>query len=195
MTPDFPAGAPAPEMMPAPGGARWCACLRDYLAIAGWIMAVTAAGTLVRAWWSVDISSVPLVVTDMVIFGSTVLPLWIYLSLTEAGAHQAGWGKRGARLRVVATPTRLRAGPIRAGLRNGVKLLPWQLAHIAVVRATLSVDAPALIDTTLAFSLAIPATSLLVAWRDPQHRALHDLIASTRVVWEPESISTREGQI
>jgi uncharacterized RDD family membrane protein YckC len=137
---------------------------------------------LVRTWWPVNMSAVPLVVTDMVVFGSTVLPVWIHLSLSEAGAQQAGRGKRSARLRVVATPTSGRVGPIRAGLRNGVKLLPWQLAHIAVVRATLSVDSPVLIDTTLALSFAIPAASLLVAWREPQHRALHDLIASTRVV-------------
>lgn len=170
------------DMMPAPGRSRWRSCLRDYLAIVAGIMAVTAAGMLVRSRWPIDVSSIPLLLTDTVACGSTVLPAWVYLSVSEAGARQASWGKRAEHLRVVATPRGGAVRPRRVGLRNVVKLLPWQLAHIGVVRSILSVDAPALINTTFTLAIATPAVSLFVAWRDPQHRALHDLVAGTRVV-------------
>jgi uncharacterized RDD family membrane protein YckC len=168
--------------VPAPGGARWRSCLWDYLAIVVWIAFVTAAGLLVRTWCPVDVSAAPLLLTDTVAFVSTVLPVWVYLTWSEAGVRQAGWGKRRAGLRVMATSTSARVGLWRAALRNGVKLLPWQLAHLAVARLILSVDAPLLIVTTYVLSLAVPVVSLVVCWRDPQRRALHDFAAGTRVV-------------
>ena len=170
------------EMLPAPGGARWRSCLWDYLTIVAWIAVVTGAGLLLRSWWPVDVSSASLLLTDTVAFGSTVLPVWIYLTLCEAGARQAPWGKRLAGLRVVATSTQVEVGFGRAALRNAVKLLPWQLAHLAVARLILSADAPVLIATTYALACAVPTVSLVVAWRDPHHRALHDFVANTRVV-------------
>ena len=169
--------------------------MRDYLGIIAWIMAVTAAGKLVGTWWPIEVSSIPLLLTDTVAFGSTVLPAWVYLSVSEAGARQAGWGKRAEHLRVVATRRSGALGLWRAGLRNAVKLLPWQLAHIGVVRSILSVDEHAIINATLALAMAMPVVSLLVAWRDPQHRALHDLVAGTRVISERSPISRQASTV
>jgi uncharacterized RDD family membrane protein YckC len=63
-----------------------------------------------------------------------------------------------------------------------VKLLPWQLAHVAVVRLALGVDQPVVVAISDGAALLLPVASVLVAWRDPQRRALHDLAAGTRVV-------------
>jgi hypothetical protein len=67
-------------------------------------------------------------------------------------------------------------------IRNAVKLLPWQLAHVAVVRIILEVDAPVVIGLTYVLSLAIPVLSMAMAWRDQLHRAMHDRAARTRVI-------------
>jgi hypothetical protein len=73
-------------------------------------------------------------------------------------------------------------GQHREDERHGIKLLPWQLAHVAVVRIILGSDEPVTIGVSYALSLLIPVASITMAWRDPLHRALHDRVAGTRVV-------------
>lgn len=152
----------------------------------------------------------PLVV-DVGAFAATVLPVWVYLTATEAGRRHATWGKRRAGLRVVAAgdggpgvaPEAAPLGVVWVAVRNAVKLLPWQLAHIAVARILLeaggSTDAgtdggmdaglepgtAAVVGVTYTLSLVIPLVSIVMAWRDPLRRALHDGVAGTRVVRRP----------
>lgn len=122
-------------------GARWRASLWDYLAILGWIAVLTVLGLVVRAVLPIPAagSAPPLVVVDLMAFASTVLPVWAYLTLGEAGRSAATWGKRRAGLRVVG-PRDERPGLLRVAVRNAVKLLPWQLAHVAVARLALGSD-------------------------------------------------------
>jgi uncharacterized RDD family membrane protein YckC len=105
----------------------------------------------------------------------------VYLTVTEGGSSQATWGKRRTRLRVVA-PDGGHSPWTHVAVRNAVKLLPWQLAHVAVARLALGVDEPATIATTYVLSLLIPVVSILMVWRDPLRRALHDRVAGTLVV-------------
>ncbi|OMQ16057.1 hypothetical protein A7K94_0205160 [Modestobacter sp. VKM Ac-2676] len=128
-----------------------------------------------------DPGPIPPVAADAVAFGFSVLPVWAYLTVSEAGPRRGTWGKRRTGLAVVTRDGR-RAGGGRIAVRNAVKLLPWQLAHVAVARIIAEVDAPVTVATTYALSLLIPAVSIAIAWRDPAHRALHDLVAGTRVV-------------
>lgn len=170
---------PAP---PAPGGARWRASLWDYLLIVGWLAALTVVGLAVRAVLPTiggEPTYLPLV-ADAVAFVLSVLPVWAYFTVAEASSAQGSCGKRRAGLRVVTAGGR----PItwrQAAVRNAVKLAPWQLAHVAVARIILEVDAPVTIAVTYVLSLLIPVISIAVAWRDPLHRALHDRAAGTRV--------------
>ncbi|MPZ87671.1 MAG: hypothetical protein GEU81_06255 [Nitriliruptorales bacterium] len=101
--------------------------------------------------------------------------------VTEAGPRQASWGKRRARLRVVSSGGG-RPEAWRVALRTAVKLLPWQLAHLAVARWIVGVDLSAAGWTAYTLSLLIPVASIGMAWRDPQARSLHDRVAGTRVV-------------
>lgn len=164
----------------APVRARIGASLRDFAVIAVGIGVLTAAGAVVRA-----VAPAPaqpnLVLTDLIAFGFTVLPTGLYLAVGEAGRHQAAWGKRRAGLQVV-TAAGGRPGVGRIVLRTAVKLLPWQLAHIAVARLILDVDDPVTTWGSDALSLLLAALTIGMAWRDPQHRALHDRVAGTRVV-------------
>lgn len=170
---------PTTRLAPPPIGRRVRASLGDLVPIAGWFALLTVAGAAVRA--VSPAGPVPLLVTDLTVFAMTVLPVGLYLAAGEAGAHHASWGKRRAGLRVV-TSDGGRPSVRRIAVRTAVKLLPWQLAHVAVTRLILGVDDPAVTWTTYALSLAIPLLSVTAAIRDPRQRAVHDRVAGTRVV-------------
>ena len=166
---------------PAPGGARWRASLWDYLAILGWLAVLTAMGFAVRSVLpATGEPTYPALAADAVALLATVLPVWAWLTLTEAGPAQGSWGKRRAGLRVASADGHDVSWG-RAAIRNAVKLAPWQLAHVTVARIILDADAPVTIAVTYALSLLVPVVSIAMAWRDPLHRALHDRIAGTRV--------------
>ncbi len=165
---------------PAPRVRRLLASVVDLGVIGLWIGALTVAGMIVRPLLPAGPVPTSLLGTDLVVFAITVLPVWIYLTVGEAGAGQAAWGKRATGLVVVtADGGRAGAGPI--ALRNAVKLLPWQLAHISIARMILEVDDPVTTWGAYALSLVIGLANVLMALRDPAGRALHDRIARTQV--------------
>ena len=123
----------------------------------------------------------PPLLADAAAFLLTVLPVWVYLTTTESGREQASWGKRRAGLRV-SSATGTDIGRRRVAVRNAVKLLPWQLAHLAVARIITGADEPVTIWSMYTLSLLLPVVSISMAWRDPLARALHDRVASTRVI-------------
>ena len=171
--------APGPEA--APGRARLRASAWDYLVIVAWLAVRTVLGVLARVLVPPAAGPLSPLAVDAVALGLSVLPVWGYLTLTEGSTAQATWGKRRTSLRV--TDARgAKPGRVRVAVRNGVKLLPWQLAHVSVARIVLEVDAPFVVGATYALSLLLPAVSIAMAWRDPLHRALHDRVAGTRVV-------------
>jgi len=171
----------AAALAAAGGSARWRASLFDLLVIVAWIALLSGAAAVLRVWVRGGLypSSIPGV--DVAAFGVTVLPVWVYLTTCESGGRQASLGKRLTGLRVIS-PGRGRLAVPRAGARNAVKLLPWQLAHIAVARLILGSGAPVVIAVTYCLSLMIPCVSIVMAWRDAEHRALHDRLAGTRIV-------------
>ena len=162
--------------------ARGRASAFDLLIIGAWVALLSAAAAVLRLWvpGGVFPSAPPAV--DLSAFAATVLPAWIYLTVSESGSGRASWGRRRVGLRVVAQGDNGKTGAPRIAGRNAVKLMPWQLAHLAVARLILGVDAPVFIAVTYTLSLALSAVSILMAWRDRQHRALHDRVAGTRVV-------------
>jgi uncharacterized RDD family membrane protein YckC len=156
--------------------------LLDWLVIVCWIGVLSAAAAVLRIWVPGGVFPSAPSAVDLAAFVATVLPAWIYLTVCESGRWQGSWGKRLSGLEVVAQRDRQPVGTARAAGRNAVKLLPWQLAHIAVARLILGVDAPVVITVTYLLSLAIPCASIVMAWRDGQHRALHARLAGTRVI-------------
>ncbi|MGY2066155.1 RDD family protein [Blastococcus sp. SYSU DS0619] len=173
--------------------ARWKAAGWDYVVIVGWLALLAAVAAVARLSGLVpDAASdgeAPLVIADLGVFVATVLPVWLYFTLREAGPRHAGPGKQRAGLRVAVdggAPAGS-GGPVgpglgRAAVRNAVKWLPWQLAHLAVTRAILGSDEWVVMATSYGLSLLLPVLSLGMAWRDPAGRALHDRLAGTVVV-------------
>jgi len=66
-------------------------------------------------------------------FLTLTLPVLLYVAAFEASAWRGTVGRRLAGLRVERTDGE-RAGPLRTLVRNGVKLLPWEIAHAALHR-------------------------------------------------------------
>jgi len=115
---------------------RLAAFAWDYGIISLYLVALLAVGLLITAspagrWWEALLTQP--VALDLLAFATTVLPVWLYFSLFESGPLGATPGKRRVGLRVEA----LSGGPAtrpQALIRNGLKLLPWQLAHLGIVR-------------------------------------------------------------
>lgn len=156
------------------------ASLIDYLVIVAWFLVLTGLSLIVRPLLPKASASQDVYLTDLIVFAMTVLPVWLYLTLTEASARAGTLGKRVAGLRVSAAGS-ARPGFGKVAIRNAIKLLPWQLGHVAVARFILGVQMEvAIVIDVVAVGLAV--ASVVVAIRDPQRRALHDLVAGTRVV-------------
>jgi uncharacterized RDD family membrane protein YckC len=167
---------------------RALASVGDLGVIAGWIGALTAVSVAGRAAagsapaaTAAPAPQPPALAVDLAVFAMTVLPVGSYLAVTEAGPRQATAGKRWQGLCVTTSAGR-RIGWRRALIRNGVKLLPWQLGHLAAARWFRGVDPSAPVWAAYWLSLAMATASVAVALRDRQGRALHDLVAGTRVV-------------
>ena len=162
----------------------------NYLVIACWIATLTFLGFAIRPRLPEPPGEPDLLAIDGLVFAMTVLPTWVYLTVTEAGERHATFGKRAARLWVL-TSDGLEPTVWRIALRNAVKLAPWQIAHLAVARFIVDADTPMAMTSYVA-SLALVAVTVLMAFRDPLRRGLHDRIAGTRVVSVLDSPALRD---
>jgi uncharacterized RDD family membrane protein YckC len=160
---------------------RALASVGDLGVIAGWIGVLSLVGRVAGPAAARDRSGVPMPAVDLGIFAATVLPVGCYLAATEAGPRQASLGKRWQGLRVT-TADGGRPGAGRVLVRTAVKLLPWQLGHLAVTRMIIRNDRSPAVWAVDGLSNVLAVVSLVTAVRDAAGRAPHDRIAGTRVV-------------
>jgi uncharacterized RDD family membrane protein YckC len=168
---------------------RVAALLIDYALILGW-MAVVAAGSAIVAlvtggyanWlaWGTGAA-------QLLGFAVLVLPVGVYLFLSESSARQATLGKRALGMRVVGLRGG-RPGRLRVLVRTVVKLLPWEVAHffvwhtVDVASRGGDVVFPPWLTAGLIVADLLPVAYVLVVALHPQRRGPHDLAAGTRVV-------------
>lgn len=93
-------------------------------------------------------------------FLTLTLPVWAYFTLLESSPRQATVGKRFLRLKVL-TPTNQPVRFGRAALRNAIKFLPWEVAHIAIWYVPGRPFLDPIPTTNLALSMAACLTSLV----------------------------------
>lgn len=113
---------------------------------------------------------------------STVaLPVWLYFILSERSTYQATVGKRLLGL-YVTDLAGYRIGFRRALLRTAVKMIPWELTHLALFFPT-----PIMFDDSPGFRPALALVYLLMAIYlaavviSPRNRSIHDFAAGTVV--------------
>ena len=164
---------------PHPAGTlrRLTAQALDLVVIAGWAVFAAVVGLVARSI-GVDFGSPR--VADAFAFLTLVVPATLTFAGQEASTRQATFGKRRMRLRVVDRAGR-RLTRQRSLARSAVKFLPWQLAHTAVFG--LIADPASLGMVALSITAqGVVVFSVLVMCLDPQHRAVHDWVAGTRVI-------------
>jgi len=110
-----------------------------------------------------------------------IVPVLLYSIIMEASKKHATVGKLKMKISVAS----VKKGPVKPWqiiVRNLIKFLPWQLAHMAIFRGfALNWNLIQPWNTTLTLSNILPFVCIIVLFgRD--HRGLHDLAAGTVVI-------------
>jgi uncharacterized RDD family membrane protein YckC len=170
---------------------RIAALLIDYCLILGWMAVIAVVSSVIAlstggfanwlAWGTAA--------AQLAGFLVLVLPVGVYLFLTESSTRQATLGKRALRMRVVGMDGK-RASRGRILVRTIVKLLPWEFAHFMVwnvvdVASRGGAAFPGWLVAGLVVADAIPVGYVLVVALQHDRRGPHDLVAGTRVVSFP----------
>lgn len=118
---------------------------------------------------------------DLATLAIGLLPVGVYLVLSETSRRQGSLGKRRVGLRVVRNDgTRANAGQL--ALRTAIKLSPWFLAHLGLSRLWMHLGPQQTACFFLFCVYLIVPISIGLALVHPQRRALHDWLTGTRVV-------------
>lgn len=114
------------------------------------------------------------------------LPVWLYFAWFEQSAWQATLGKRLLRLQVVGASTQQRISFGTAFLRTLMKLVPWEVAHLAN-----NLPTPIWYATDPGFRIGFAVAGVLMGVYmvlvaiTARHQGLHDLVARTTVRYTP----------
>lgn len=153
----------------------------DFLIICGYILILVAVGIgLYSMTDAISLLASPLALDGFAFF-VLVLPVILYFALQEGSSHQATWGKRRAKIKVVnAQGTRL--SPWQALLRSTVKFLPWQLAHTCVIHIWFGNGSPIFLAGALAAEGLVGVYALSL-WISKKHQTPYDLVAGAFVIF------------
>ena len=162
--------------------ARTEACLVDCLVALAWLLLLGGIAIGLRALglepeWSASSE----LSADLATLAVGLLPVGVYLVLTENSRRQGSLGKRRVGLRVVRADG-TRATPWQLALRTTIKLSPWFLAHLGLSRVWMHLGTQQTACFCLACVYVIVPISIGLALVHPQRRALHDWLTGTRVV-------------
>jgi uncharacterized RDD family membrane protein YckC len=158
------------------------ACLVDCLVVLAWLLLVSGVALGLRSlgfdphWSATDEAT-----ADLVPLAAGLVPVGVYLVVSETGRLQGTLGKRRVGLRVVKQDGR-RASTPQLVWRAAVKLSPWFLAHLGLSRLWLHLGTQQSACFLLTPVYLIVPVTIGLALVHPQRRALHDWLAGTRVV-------------
>jgi uncharacterized RDD family membrane protein YckC len=108
-----------------------------------------------------------------------IVPVVLYSIITESSGKHATLGKRKMKIKVASTSGQVRLRQIV--VRNIIKFLPWQLAHMAIFHGfALQWELSPFWSALLIISTLLPVLWILFLFRKDR-RGLHDLIAGTVV--------------
>jgi len=163
---------------PAAGGlARIQAAALDLPIVVGWAAFAGLVGWGLRL---LDLDFETATAWDVFAFVALVLPVVLTFAFLEASDRRATPGKRRLGLVVVnRKQQRLTRG--RSLVRSVVKFAPWQMAHTALFQLQAESTSVGYLVLSIV-AQAIVLASVFTMALDSRHRALHDLIAGTRVV-------------
>ncbi|NDJ35607.1 MAG: RDD family protein [Chloroflexi bacterium] len=109
------------------------------------------------------------------------LPVWIYFIVSDASATGATIGKRLLGIKVSRMDSARLNWP-QALLRTAMKLLPWELVHVAAFALSTDLTQVRRVQQVgLALANLLIIVYLLLVWFSRGQRSLHDYVAGTLV--------------
>lgn len=138
---------------------RLLAFVVDYLVMAVWLALLTAAAFATGAPDRLGLeTSGGRVIAHLTMFATVTAPVILGFAVMEASPLRGTPGKRILGLKVLRAEGG-RAGFLRTLIRNGLKFLPWEAAHIAIWYA----PGQPFIDPPAAWNMAVWTGALTVA--------------------------------
>jgi uncharacterized RDD family membrane protein YckC len=115
-------------------------------------------------------------------FFTLTLPVWFYFAAQESGSNRASFGKRLLRIRV-GTRAGQKSSFTSIAFRNGLKFLPWEVAHIAIwyVPERPFIDPMPAINLAMCIGALFAATVYILSMFVGSGRTPYDYIARTFV--------------
>lgn len=170
--------------------ARWGPLVRRCLAYAidvvlAWVV-LAPLGLAVSALLGLPVPTTGPEVARVILWNFS-LPVWAYFTLADASASGATLGKRWCGVRVRRADG-ARVGVARAAGRTLVKLVPWEVVHVAMFALSTDLstfDMAQLVGLNLANVLIAVYLGVAVATRG--RRSVHDLVTGTAVVRTPDA--------
>ena len=161
---------------------RLLALVIDWLLVCGYLIALALVAFFIYlALWD-RVPDFTMIQTQIISAATTVIPVIVWFTWKESQVPFASTGKIQMELTV-----KYRGDALKSALvRNGVKFLPWQLAHIGVIHGYyMDFESPASMLIILV-SLFLALTYVMQVVVTPSHRHIADLLAGARVTWLPE---------
>ena len=120
--------------------------------------------------------------TQLYTLATISVPVWLYFAWMESSTGNATIGKRLAGFRVIDYASHARIGFWRALLRTIIKLIPWEIAHLAnnLPEPIWLMDEPGF-RIGFVFTGLLMGVYILFVFFHPAGRAPHDLISGTMV--------------
>lgn len=182
---------------PAPPLRRIGAFAIDYVVIAAYATALTAASFAARAALGAGQGPPPSGALEKLVghalaFVTLTAPVVLYFAISESSRRQATLGKRVVGMRVVSRSGR-RLKFRRSLLRSAVKFAPWELAHVAIWHSPGRpfVDEPSLLAWIVHGAALGLATWFTLSLFTHSRRTPYDRLAKCRVVREARGVVRR----
>lgn len=161
---------------------RFVSIIIDYFVIVGYtLLLLICSLILYLIFFNGNIPKLNEWQGNAVSFFTLLLPVFLYFVLTENSSKHATIGKRKVGLFVASVKGTLSLGQVLG--RNFFKLLPWQIAHMAMFHVLGNDSQPtSYFYLCLVFVYLFPIVNLgCMIWRKDR-RALHDLIVGAIVI-------------
>ena len=138
---------------------RLLAFVVDYLVMAIWLALLTAAAFATGAPDRLSLDTPGgRIIAHLTMFATVTAPIILGFAIMEASPLRGTPGKRVLGLKVMRADGE-RAGFLRTLIRNGLKFLPWEAAHIAIWYA----PGQPFVDRPAAWNVAVWIGALIVA--------------------------------
>lgn len=159
---------------------RLKALLIDYFCIVIYLIVLFMIMLIVYFLLFNGIPQLTSIQSQLISFFSTVFPITIYSIWKEAYGKQATLGKYKMGLHV----NYLKKGSTLkyAAIRNLLKYLPWQLAHMAIIQGVYDGFDSIIIVILYVMSLGLPIIYVVMVLFRQDHRHLPDLLSQCEVV-------------